>query len=29
MLTKNFQMYNLGLEKAKEPKIKLPATTGS
>ena len=29
MLTKNFQMYNLGLEKAKEPEIKLPTFIGS
>ena len=27
--TKNFQMYKLDLEKAKEPEIKLPAFTGS
>ena len=25
----NFQMYKLGLEKAEEPKIKLPAYIGS
>ena len=25
---KNFQMYNLGLEKAEEPEIKLPTSTG-
>ena len=29
MWTKNFQMYKLDLEKAKEPEIKLPAFTGS
>ena len=29
MWTKNFQMYNLGLEKAEEPEIKLPTFTGS
>ena len=27
--TKNFQMYKLGLEKAKEPEIKLPIFDGS
>ena len=27
--TKNFQMYKLNLEKAEEPEIKLPASTGS
>ena len=27
--TKNFQMYKLGLEKAEEPEIKLPKSTGS
>ena len=27
--TKNFQMYNLNLEKAEEPEIKLPASVGS
>ena len=26
---KNFQMYKLDLEKAEEPEIKLPASTGS
>ena len=26
---KNFQMYKLGLEKAEEPEIKLPTSTGS
>ena len=29
MWTKNFHMYNLGLEKAEKPGIKLPAFTGS
>ena len=29
MWTKNFQMYKLDLEKAKEPEIKLPASVGS
>ena len=29
MWTKNFQMYKLDLEKAKEPEIKLPASIGS
>ena len=29
MCTKNFQMYKMGLEKAEDPKIKLPTTTGS
>ena len=29
MWTKNFQMYNLGLEKAEEPEIKLPTCAGS
>ena len=28
MWTENFQMYNLGLEKAAEPEIKLPTFTG-
>ena len=28
-LTDNFQMFKLDLEKAEEPKIKLPKTTGS
>ena len=27
--TENFQMYKLGLEKAEEPEIKLPAFVGS
>ena len=27
--TANFQMYKMGLEKAEDPKIKLPTTTGS
>ena len=27
--TKNFQMYKLDLEKAEEPEIKLPKSTGS
>ena len=27
--TKNFQMFNLDLEKAEEPEIKLPTSTGS
>ena len=27
--TKNFQMYQLGLEKADEPEIKLPTSAGS
>ena len=27
--TKNFQMYKLDLEKAEEPEIKLPTSTGS
>ena len=27
--TDNFQMYNLDLEKAEEPEIKLPTSTGS
>ena len=29
MWTKNFQMYKLGLEKTKEPEIKLPTSVGS
>ena len=29
MWTKNFQMYKLDLEKAEEPEIKLPTSTGS
>ena len=29
MRTKNFQMYKLGLDKAEEPEIKLPAYIGS
>ena len=29
MWTENFQMYNLGLEKAEEPDIKLPKFIGS
>ena len=29
MWTENFQMYKLGLEKAEEPEIKLPAFVGS
>ena len=29
MWTENFQMYKLSLEKAEEPGIKLPASTGS
>ena len=29
MWTENFQMYKLDLEKAEEPKIKLPTSTGS
>ena len=29
MWTENFQMYKLGLEKAEEPEIKLPASVGS
>ena len=29
MLTDNFQMYNLDLEKAEEPEIKLPTFVGS
>ena len=29
MWTKNFQMSKLGLEKEKEPEIKLPTFTGS
>ena len=29
MWTKNFQMFKLDLEKAEEPEIKLPASTGS
>ena len=29
MWTKNFQMYKLDLEKAAEPEIKLPKSTGS
>ena len=29
MRTKNFQMYKLDLEKAEEPEIKLPTSTGS
>ena len=29
MWTKNFQMYRLGLEKTKEPEIKLPTSVGS
>ena len=28
-VTENFQMYQLGLEKAEEPEIKLPALAGS
>ena len=28
-ITKNFQMYKLGLEKAEEPKFKLPTSAGS
>ena len=28
-LTENFQMFNLDLEKAEEPEIKLPTSTGS
>ena len=28
-VTENFQMYKLDLEKAKEPEIKLPTSTGS
>ena len=28
MRTKNFQMFKLSLEKAEEPKIKLPASIG-
>ena len=27
--TKNFQMFKVDLEKAEEPKIKLPTSTGS
>jgi len=27
--TKNFQMFKLDLEKAEEPEIKLPTSTGS
>ena len=27
--TKNFQMYNLDLEKAEEPEVKLPTSVGS
>ena len=29
MLTKNFQMYKVDLEKAEEPEIKLPTSAGS
>ena len=29
MWTKNFQMFKLDLEKAKEPEIKLPTSNGS
>ena len=29
MLTMNFQMFKLDLEKAEEPEIKLPTSTGS
>ena len=29
MWTENFQIYNLDLEKAEEPEIKLPTSTGS
>ena len=29
MWTENFQMYKLALEKAEEPQIKLPTSTGS
>ena len=29
MWTENFQMYKLDLEKAEEPEIKLPTSTGS
>ena len=29
MRTENFQMFKLDLEKAEEPKIKLPTSTGS
>ena len=29
MWTKNFQMFKLDLEKAEEPEIKLPSSTGS
>ena len=29
MLTENFQMYKLGLEKAEEPEIKLPTFIGA
>ena len=29
MWTENFQMYNVGLEKAEEPEIKLPTSSGS
>ena len=29
MWTENFQMYKLGLEKAKEPAIKFPTYAGS
>ena len=29
MQTKNFQMYKMDLEKAEEPVIKLPTSTGS
>ena len=29
MLKKNFQMFKLDLEKAEEPEIKLPTSTGS
>ena len=28
-VTKNFQMYNMDLEKAEEPEIKLPTSVGS
>ena len=29
ILTENFQMYNVDLEKAEEPEIKLPTSIGS
>ena len=29
MWTENFQMYNVDLEKAEEPEIKLPTSSGS